>query len=675
MGRQDFLHVNEKTFGNLAHPDGKYLHWISNVDEELPIPMQAEGYASIRPCTLVDLLQNAKDQEPQQEALKVKRAGKWVSWSYAEYYEQAYCFARAMVSTGITNRKCINIIGFNSPEWAISFLGAAISDCVPVGVYTTSGPEAVQYISNHSEAELIVVQDEELLHLYMHAIHLMPTIKTLVVYMPKTDLNHYRNSHPQVLSWDDFMARGTFEFDNEVQVRSRAITPNRVASIIYTSGTTGPPKGVLLSHDNYTWTAAVMIEASGIREKNEQSVSYLPLSHVAAQVTDIVGCLYSKACINFADDKALQGTLGDTLKEVRPTFFLGVPRVYEKIEEKIKAVGAQSGWFKTKIATWAKDIGYRATVAHLDHKPMPWGYCLAKTVVFQKIREAIGLERAKSCSVSAAPVSRSTIDYFASLNITLLNVYGMSESTGPMTTAYMHNFSLYSAGSAFPSATLAILDEQGKSQPRGIRGEICYKGRNKFMGYFKDPNATRACVDPNGFLHSGDEGYLDERGFLFITGRYKELIITAGGENIPPVLIEQGIRACSKLISNVFVVGEGKKFLGALITLKCEPDQNGLPTQKLAGDLKGILTEIGSAAQTIDQAIEDPRIFAEVDRAVSLANFQSISRAQHVRKWTFIPGDFSIAGGELTPTMKVRRKIVNEKYRGEIERLYEEPHL
>lgn len=675
MDKQDFLYVSEKTFGNLVQPDGRYLHWITRIDEELPIPMKLTGSGSERPLTLIDVLSEAKEQEPQQEALRIKRHGRWVSWSYAEYYELSHCFARAMVSLGITGRKCINIIGFNNPEWVIGFMGAELADCVPVGVYTTSSTDAVKHIGNHSEAELILVQNEELLEVYLQVIHEMPTIKAFVVYLPKTDLSQYRHRHPEIVSWDHFMSRGTHDFDNEIEARKRLVTPSRVATIIYTSGTTGPPKGVLLSHDNYVWTSRLLIEASGISGKNEQCVSYLPLSHVAAQITDIIGCIIIKACISFADERALQGTLGETLKEVRPTFFLGVPRVFEKIEEKIKAIAGESGWLKMKIATWAKDVGYRSTIAQQDHRPNPWGFCLANTLVFQKVKEAIGLDKAKIIFVSAAPVSRSTLDFFASLNITLINVYGMSEAAGPMSTSYMHKFSLYSAGFALPSATIAILDEQGRILPSGSRGEVCYKGRNKFLGYYKDPEATRACVDVNGYLHSGDEGYLDEHGYLYITGRFKELIITAGGENIPPVLIEQSIKAGSKLISNVFVVGEGKKFLAALITLRSEPDANGLPTNQIANDLRTFLDEIGSTSQTIDQAVSDPKIRAAVERAVALANEQAASKAQHIRKWSIIPGDFTIAGGELTPTMKVRRRIVSEKYMGEIELLYEEARL
>jgi len=675
MDKQDFLHVTEKSLANLVNPDGKYLHWVSRIDEEIPIPMKASGFGSERPLSIIDILQEAKDQEPQQEALRVKREGKWVSWSYAEYYDLAHRFARSMISLGIEGRRCVNIIGFNSPEWVIAFIGASLADCVPVGVYTTSGPEAVQHIANHSEAELIILQNEELLNVYLKVIQNMPTIKALVVYNPRTDLSQYRRGYPQIISWDDYMSRGTLDYSSELEARKAIVTPSRVATIIYTSGTTGPPKGVLLSHDNYVWTSRLLIEASGIRDKNEQCVSYLPLSHVAAQVTDIIGCLVSKACINFADERALQGTLGETLKEVRPTFFLGVPRVYEKIEEKIKAIGAASGWLKMKIATWAKEIGHRATLANLAHKPNPWGYCIANSLVFQKVKEALGLDRAKVLFVSAAPVSKATLDFFASLNITLLNIYGMSEAAGPMTTAFMHRCNLYSAGFALPSTTLAILDEQGRVLPNGTRGEVCYKGRNKFLGYYKDPEATKACVDPRGYLHSGDEGYVDDEGFLFITGRFKELIITAGGENIPPVLIEQTIKAGSKLISNVFVVGDGKKYLGALITLRSEPDADGLPTQQLANDLRSHIEELGSSAQTIDQAVEDPKIYAAVDRAVQAANEHSASRAQYVRKWSFLTGDFTISGGELTPTMKVRRRIVTEKYRVEIEKLYEEPHL
>jgi long-chain-fatty-acid--CoA ligase ACSBG len=666
----DFLHVSSKAYRALTPSDGRNLHWISQTYEEIPIPMMATGYGSEPPMSLVDALLEAASLTPDLVAFKVKRGGEWVSWTYAQYSDQAHCFARGLASLGIAGRKCTNICSFNSPEWVISYLGAIIADCVPIGVYVTSGPDAVKYVAAHSEAEVLVVQNEAILSTYLQVIDSLPKVRAVVVCFPTASLAHLCTSSFKVLSWDEFMSLGSSQFSAEVERRKKLITPGRVATVIYTSGTTGPPKGVLLSHDNFVWTIRVMEAVSGIEPDEECGVSYLPLSHGAAQQSDIVAPLIAKACLYFADDRALQGTLGATLKEVRPTFFLGVPRVYEKIEEKVREVISSSGKLKQKIVAWAQEVGHAATLAKLANKPTPWGYSLAKALVFNKVKQAIGLDRVKTMYVSAAPVSKTTLDFFASLDMPLLNIYGMSESSGPMSTATMTHCNLYSAGFPLPSTTILILDEQGRPVPSGTRGEVCYRGRSKFLGYLKDPDATRAVVDAQGLLHSGDEGYMDDQGYLFITGRFKELIITAGGENIPPVLLEQNIKAQSKLISNVFVVGDGRKYLGALITLKSQLDENGQPSEALAHDLHSFVSELGSSARSIEEATKDPRIFESVDRAVSEANELAASRAQHVRKWAFILGDFTIEGGELTPTAKVRRRVVSEKYKEEIEALY-----
>ena len=241
-----------------------------------------------------------------------------------------------------------------------------------------------------------------------------------------------------------------------------------------------------------------------------------------------------------------------------------------------------------------------------------------------------------------------------------------------MTVSYNN---INSAGYGLPGTDIKIINLKGEEQPAGERGEICFRGRHKFLGYYKNAKATIETMDSNGFVHSGDEGYLDERGFLYITGRFKELIITAGGENVPPVLIENAIKDVCKLVSNAFVVGDFRKYLGCLISLKNELGSDGMPGDKLTPEVLGILKDIGSSATTIAEAVQDPLVRKFVDKAIEEVNSNATSRAQHIRKWIFLTKDFSIPGGELTPTMKVKRKFVNEKYSSEIEKLYHEPKL
>jgi long-chain-fatty-acid--CoA ligase ACSBG len=363
------------------------------------------------------------------------------------------------------------------------------------------------------------------------------------------------------------------------------------------------------------------------------------------------------------------------LKFAQPTAFLGVPRVYEKMEEAIRAIAAKTGGLKRRIALWAKGLGYKGTMAALKKEGMPWGYCLANSLVLSKVKQALGFDKAKFFFVGAAPISKSTLEFFAALNIPIFNVFGMSESSAPTTINHTAKNNLWSAGYAAPGTDLCIFDPKNKPLPAGTRGEICFRGRNKFLGYFKSPKETRETIDSQGFIHSGDEGYLDEHGFLFITGRFKELIITAGGENIPPVLIEDQIKAETKLISNVMLVGDARKYLAALVTLRSVISPEGVPSDQLTPEAISILQAAGITATTVSAAIADGKVHALVGKAIATANKAATSQAQYVRKWKLIGRDFSIPGGELTPTMKLKRKVVQEMYKAEIEALYSEAKL
>jgi len=546
---------------------------------------------------------------------------------------------------------------------------------VPIGVYTTNGPEACFYVADHSQAEVIIVQNEAQLQKYLTIWDRLPKLKAVVVYLPGAGLEAIRAGR-QVYTWEEFMATGSDTEGKELAKRMRDISPAQCATVVYTSGTTGPPKGVMLSHDNYIWCAKTTVDDAKMMDEAENVlVSYLPLSHSAAQIMDIFGSLYKKVALWFADENCLQGTLGATLKEARPTFFMSVPRVYEKIEEKIKAIAASKGNLAKKIGMWAKQVGYKATLEQLQQKPTSWKYSLANTIVFSKVKQALGLDRCKVFIVSAAPVSKATLEFFLSLNIPLMNVYGMSECAAPQTMNYLHCNNIWSAGQPINGTRLKILSQSGEEVPRGTRGEICMRGRNRFMGYYKSEIETKATIDKNGFLHSGDEGYINEKGFLFITGRFKELIITAGGENIPPVLIEDTIKEECRLISNCMLVGDYKNYLALLVAIKTEPGPDMTLTRNLSQEALRILAEIGSPAKTYDEAMNDQKVKKYIQEGIDRANKKATSKAQYVRKWVFLPTDFSLHNGELTPTMKLKRKFVTQKYAELIEDIYRSPNL
>lgn len=301
---------------------------------------------------------------------------------------------------------------------------------------------------------------------------------------------------------------------------------------------------------------------------------------------------------------------------------------------------------------------------------------MAKKVIYNNVKKALGLDQAKFLMFGAAPMANSTREYFLSLNMFLINGYGMSECSGPQTTSDPRNFkefnshALSSCGSKVSGTDMMLYDVDKHGN-----GEICYKGRNRFMGYFKNEADTMNTIDGKGFLHSGDVGKIDERGNLSITGRIKELIITAGGENIAPVLIENEIKEALPFVSNAMVIGDKRKYLIVLLTLKYNLDKENKPTEQLSEEALRHLQAIGSKATTFDSVTKDEAVKKYVNNEIKKCNDKAISRAHHVRKWNFIPGDFTVEGGELTPTLKLKRRVATDKFADIIESLYQDPKL
>jgi len=429
----------------------------------------------------------------------------------------------------------------------------------------------------------------------------------------------------------------------------------------------------MISHDNATWTSQAVINMLDMNE-NDSIISYLPLSHVAAQMIDIYGPMSTGLSVWFAQPDALKGSLGQTLKEIKPTAFLGVPRVWEKIYEKMQEVGKQTTGLKKIIGDWAKNKGLDGGYKLQRGEDVPWGWWLANTLVFENVKKALGLENTRLCATAAAPIAKETLDYFLSLNIPIYEIYGMSESTGPQTVNRPSAHKTGTAGPAIPGCEMKIHDPD-----KDGNGEICFRGRHIFMGYLKNDKDTSETIDEEGWLHSGDIGRIDKEGYLSITGRIKELLITAGGENVPPVLIEDEIRSeLGHVISNVMVIGDRKKFLSCVVTLKTtskpDPKSGEYPfTNTLVPVAVTAFQSTGSKASTVDEAINDPKVREYIENGIKRANKRAASNAQVIQKFEIIKDDFTIEGNELTPTLKLKRRIVLEKYKDIIEKMYDVP--
>jgi long-chain acyl-CoA synthetase len=571
---------------------------------------------------------------PEAPAYLVKSFGVWKEHTYAQYAAEVRQAARALVALGFQPGQITAILGFNRPEWVILDLATMAAGGAPAGIYTTSSPDEIAYILDHSEAPLVLVENAE------------QARKIEVLRRDRRHLKHVVVMRgPKVegtMSWEDFLARGDAVAERELDERVAAIAPGGLATLIYTSGTTGPPKAVMLTHENLAWTARSLVEVAGMVERG-RILSYLPLSHVAEQMASIHGPISSGGIVYFAEslDK-----LADHLKEVRPTLFFGVPRVWERFASAIRGKLGQSRGAKARVAAWARDVGAQVSALRMRGEE-PSGvlaiqYRLADRAVFSTLKQALGLDAAITLVSGAAPIGKDVLELFASLDLVVQEIYGQSEDTGPTSFNLRGKTKLGSVGVPMPGVEVKIAED----------GEILVKGKNVFAGYYKDPEATREYLTEDGWLRSGDLGAFDADGFLSITGRKKEILITAGGKNITPKNIEAAIKEC-RLVAEAVVIGDRRKYLTALLWLDADACKRWMDERSLSGEPR-----------------TSPEVRAEVQRAVDAAN-EKLARVEQIKKFVFPARALGLDTGELTPTLKIKRKKVTESFAREIEGMYE----
>ena len=586
-------------------------------------------------------------------------------YSYSDYYKHATLFAKSLIHIGCQLKDVVSITGFNSPEYHFALHGTWLAGGVTAGIYTTNSEEATQYVLEHSESVVCVCQAGRQLQKLLSIREHVPLLKAIVVYWQKEPLPQIpEDSFARVYTWDDFLKLGVDVTDELVDERIQKTVPGSCATLIYTSGTTGDPKGVMCSHDSCTYNAKAAIQAVGLSD-GERFVGYLPLNHVAAQFIDTMLLTVIKMTMYMARPDALKGTLTETLKKAKPTVFVGVPRVFEKMMDAIKVTFAKNSYFKQYIISWARDIGYRAALTRQYGKTytQPWFYSIAKRLVFDTLRGNLGLENCHTMIVSAAPITEETLRFFASFDMPIYDLLGQSEGTAPVCTCSKVNqrWKIGTVGLPMPGVEV---------QTDPLTEEIVYRGRITMMGYLKQPQETLSTLDADGWIHTGDQGKKDEDGFLKVTGRLKELIVTAGGENVSPVIIETKVMEFAPIFSCCVAVGDKRKFISLLICLRCETGADGESNHKLAHDVIVTLQGLGSTATTVEEAMTDAKVKAYIDEVIAKYNKVAISRAQEIRKWCVVPHEFSVGKGELTATMKLRRAVVHEHYAKEIDAMY-----
>lgn len=560
-----------------------------------------------------------------------KIGGRWVATDWQTYAASARQVARALIDLGLQPGGRICILSFNRPEWVLVDVGGMAVGGVPAGIYETCSAEEVAYILRHSEARLAFVESEEQWLKIAEHRESLPDLKAVVTFRGVPEIDD-----ALVMSWTDFLARAEPVAEEAVEARLAGLKPDDPATFIYTSGTTGPPKAVMLSHHNLAWTADAAIGIASLGPA-DCAISYLPLSHIAEQIFTILAPITAGSQVYFAQSRE---AMPENLVEVQPTVFLGVPRVWEKLHAKIIGGMGNTPPMKKKIGGWALGVGKQVNdLRNHGREPgllLSLQYRLARRLVYDKARPKFGMGRVRVAVTGAAPIAAEIIHFFSGLDIQILEVYGQSEDCGPTSFNRPGETRIGTVGRVIPGVSVKIAED----------GEILVSGPNVFLGYYKDPAATAEALT-DGWLHSGDLGAFDEEGFLSITGRKKDILITAGGKNIAPKNIEAALKNLP-LVSQAVVIGDRRRFLSALITL--DPD-------------------VAAERSASDAPHEDAAIREEIQRGVDSVNAR-FARVEHIRKFTILPRDLDVENKELTPTLKVKRRIVNDNWAETIEAMY-----
>ena len=594
--------------------------------------------------TVPRMFQSRVQISKDQVALRYKKLGIWHDVSWGQYDEKVRAVCLGLATLGLKPGDCVSIIGENCPEWVYTDLGTMHAGGVTVGVYATNSWEQCQYVVDHSESHFYFVENEEQLDKALRFRDKIPRLKKIIVWDIK-GLKRFKD--PMVMRFDEFLTLGR---DKDRQEPGRfeelwsRVQPQDLARLIYTSGTTGPPKGAMLTHHNITWMSQVMHAGNPVHDRDE-FLSFLPLCHIFEQLFTIFMNIKFGSIVNFIENT---DTVTDNMREVSPTVAYGVPRIWEKYHSGIMIRMADASWFKRLIFHLSLKVGKRHAALQTAHQPVsPWlsaAYSLAYFFTFRKLKERLGFDRVRLAFSGAAPISPDVLRFFQGIGIPLREGYGQTEGTGVTCATQGERMKIGTVGQPLPGVEVKIAED----------GEICFRGGNVFKGYFKDPEATAATLQDD-WLHSGDVGEIDAEGFLKITDRKKDLIITAGGKNIAPQNIENQLKF-SPYINDAVVIGDRRKFLAAIIVI----DEDNVV--KFAQDNKIQYTTYATLTQ-------HPEVRKLIQKEVDAVN-KTLANVETVKKFAILPKKLYEEDGEVTPTMKVKRKYINQAFKDLIEGMY-----
>ncbi|MBS1887064.1 MAG: long-chain fatty acid--CoA ligase [Actinobacteria bacterium] len=592
--------------------------------------MQGRGTDS---KTLADLLVRAAEMYGAHPAVRYRDGDAWVDRSFQEVLDVVRPLALGLAALGIEKGDRVSILGNTRPEWTYFDFAALSIGATVVPIYQTNSPEECAYVLENSDAKVVVVENDEQLAKIREVRAGLPQLEQIVMMVGEAD---------DVLSMDQLAAKGGEVDAGLFEQRIAAVTSADICTFIYTSGTTGPPKGCIISHGNYR-SMLDMVDQTSVIEEDDLTYLYLPLAHSFALLIQL-GSFDLGATLAYwqGDPNKIVPDLG----ELKPTYFPSVPRIFEKIYTAANSGMEKQGGLKKAIFDWSIRTGKRMRETERAGGKPGWllqrQYAFADKQVLGKIRGLFGGNLRLAVS-GAAPINPDILRFFDAAGVLVVEGWGMTETSTAATVATPDDFKFGTIGKPFPGCEVKIADD----------GEILVKGPNVFQGYHKNPEATAETI-VDGWLHTGDIGEIDAEGFIKITGRKKDIIITAGGKNITPANLEAEIRQ-HQLVSQCVVVGDRRPYLVALVTLDPEEalayaKDHGLPED---------LTQLAS----------NPEIRKTIEAHVEEIN-QKFARVEQVKKIAILPRDLTQEDGELTPTLKVKRAVVTQKHEREIEELY-----
>jgi long-chain acyl-CoA synthetase len=559
-----------------------------------------------------------------------------VTWN--EFYDQVRRVAKSLIALGVDKDDKTNILSYSNYRWVLTDLATASVGSCAVGIYHSLLAKDVCHIVKHSDSVLVFAEDESQVTKLMEIRSDIPDVRKVILFSGAAPADDW------VITYEEFLELGAEVPDDTLVERIADVEPSDVATIVYTSGTTGVPKGAVLTHDNITFTAQSVYHSFESQD-GDTTLLFLPLAHVFAR-TCVFTALFTGATTVFA---RRMDTIAEDFRIARPHWFPSVPRVYEKVHTKIISGAQAKGGLALKIFNWSVKVGSQVSDLKLAKKPIPpllgLKYGLATKLVFSKVQEALG-GRVRWCISGAAPINPEIAKFFHAAGVLILEGIGMTENTSFTNINRYDNYRFGWVGPTGPGIEQKTLDD----------GEVLYRGRNIMREYYKMPAETAETLTPDGWQHTGDLGEIDDEGFLKITGRKKDLIVTAGGKNVAPSAIE-GLIATSKFISQVCVIGDRQKFLTALITVdadnvKAFAEERSIETTSLDDLLKS--QEVNDLIRTVVE-----------EKNTELASFETIKDFR-------LLDEFSIENGLLTPTLKVKRNIAMERFADVIGEMYRE---